>query len=653
MPFLRTWLIPRVSFWVVWTIWLWLLQSFVLAWAASANFPVLLAIVGPPLLITLIGSHLARNPKESPSSLFWKGATVSCLLGIFAGVFFASIDSIKAVMSGFEILIAALALCGFMVVRGGGVKRVKVTQGELFDRVQAIARQTGVSGVSVHRVVVITTPSNAAAAFAQRTGAILLTDRLLRVLSRRETDAVIAHEAAHLRRNQRFVLSLLPLSAGLAVLIANLWPNLKTTAPFWPILTVLLWRALRRRMEYDADATAIHATRDPESLISALTRISRASELPLHWGNLAGIFIGHPPMTARFRAIGRRSGISASRIEEIISTASTVPPLPGYDSPVPEPAPLDSAILATYRDRLTKQMGTLATLFPIVAGIAASYLARFWPAELAGVIAFATASIIATMFLYWIAYEVTVGSARRNLRRQLDGAAQHGAAQAGGYFVGLSTSAEPRYFDGMYHYDLGVVRIAGATLDFVGTRGAFSIASSQVRKIWLAAGPPHWTPRKVVCLEYGLDETDPCGIISLQSMERWFWPGTTSAASQLFRTLTQWSENPAVPDVPAVTNVTANVVAPPQVSGAILPPITLGQLWKPIAGACLYSFCGGWLFTTFQTPSLAGIFTPLFAPVVASALMLFAYAPQLERTPPRSANPAKTSSPPSAYPSTE
>jgi Zn-dependent protease with chaperone function len=628
---------PRIGFWIFWTAWLWLLQSFVLEWAASANLPVLLIIVGLPLLITWIGSRLARNPKESPSSLFWKGAIVSCLLGIFAGVVFASIDSIRGVMSGVEILIATLAFCGYMVVRGGGVKRIKVTQGELFDRVQAIARW---AGVSVNRIVVITTPSNAAGAFAHHTGAILLTDRLLRVLSRRETDAVIAHEAAHLCRHQRFVLSLLPLSAGMAILVANLWPGAKTTAPFWPILTVLLWRALRRTMEYDADATAIRATRDPESLISALTRISRVSDLPLHWGKLAGIFIGHPPMTARFRAIGRRSGISASRIEEIVSMANTVPALPGYDSPVPEPAPLDSAILAAYRDRLSKQLRTLATLFPIVAGIAAAYLARFWLAELAGGIAFATASIIAAMFLYWIAYEVTVGSARQKLRRQLDG-----SALPGGYFVGLSTAAEPRVFDGMYHYDLGIVRMNGAALHFVGARGSFSIASSQVHKIWLAAGPPHWTPRKVVCLEYQLGEASLHSVVSLQSMDRWFWPWTTSAANQLFQILTKWSENPAAS--------AAEMIPPPQVSGTILPPIRFAQLAKPIATACLYSLCGSSFLSALPPMSVAGIFTPFFAPVVAAALMLFAYAPQLERTPPRSSNPAKTSSPPSAYPSTE
>src|SRR5262245_32350306 len=329
MGFVRTWLIPRVAFWIVWTVWLWCLQSFLLdEWKELPPYLTLVLVVGPPLLFTGIGSRLAKNPLDSPSTLFWKGATVSCLLGVFANV-----ALIKQINDGVELLIGATLLCGYMAIRPGGVNRIEVKQGVLFERVQAIARWTG---VSVGRVIVFTTPRNSPSAFAHRMGAILLSDRLVRILSQREADAVIAHEAAHLRPNQKLLIALAPLTAAILVPIASFWPNVMATAPFWPIIAVLMWRALRRMQEYDADATAIRILRDPESLITALARLSSTAGLPLHWGRAAGIFISHPPMTARFRSIARKAGLSSSRVDELVEMASEVPAMPGYISPFEE-----------------------------------------------------------------------------------------------------------------------------------------------------------------------------------------------------------------------------------------------------------------------------------------------------------------------------
>ena len=43
---------PRVAYWLLWTAWLWCLQSFLLARVESwPRFAVLLYIVGPPVLV--------------------------------------------------------------------------------------------------------------------------------------------------------------------------------------------------------------------------------------------------------------------------------------------------------------------------------------------------------------------------------------------------------------------------------------------------------------------------------------------------------------------------------------------------------------------------------------------------------------------------
>ena len=606
MAFVRTWLVPRVAYWLSWTAWLWCIQSFLLArLEALPGHVALLYIVGPPVAIAWIGSRLATNPLDLPNALFWKGAALSCLLGAFAGLFL-----LRGMGWGPQFLICVALICGYLGLRGPALKKVAIQQGELFDRARFIAQR---SGVTLRQLVVFKSSRDLPTAFAQRaTGSILLSDRLLRLLSRRETEAVIAHEAAHLHPAQQFMVSVVPVAVGLTILAASLFTQVKTWIPLVPILSVLLWRALRRRHEYDADWNAVRATGDPEALITALTRVSEATGMPLDWGPAAGLFLPHPPMTARFRSLARKAGIAPARVEEIVSSA--IPPLPGFASPFTE-APSDDGILSIHKDRLSKRMTLLSKGFPILAGAAFIAVERALEPDAFTLMAHAVAWIAGAMVTFWIAYEVIAGSERRRLRDQLPD-----AHRLGGYFAGLSTAAQPRYFDRLYHYDLGMVRMDGGSLRFDGTRCSFSLGNADVRRVWLAQGPRHWTPRKIVCVEYQLDG-GKTGVVSLQSLERWFWPGTSAAAQALFAALTLWSKNGEPPGVPTSP--------PPQIAGAIVPRIGLRAVWKSMNVPCLVSMCLGFLIV--QIPSLEpqGISMSFAAPVMTGALIFFILAPHV------------------------
>src|SRR5262249_44455263 len=139
----------------------------------------ILLIVAPPILITWIATRLVKNRFETASALFWKGAAASCLLGAFA-----NFCLMNPVDGGIEVPLIAFLLCAYMMRRSAAVKRVELKQGPLFERVPAIAHR---ASVSVNRLLVFTSPRNTPQAFAHRMGAILLSDRLLRVLSRQET----------------------------------------------------------------------------------------------------------------------------------------------------------------------------------------------------------------------------------------------------------------------------------------------------------------------------------------------------------------------------------------------------------------------------------------------------------------------------------
>ncbi len=611
--FIRAWLLPRVAFWAIWTAWLWFLDAFLLQrWAASAGPATFLFIVAPPLILTWAGSRLATNPLESPAAVFWKGAAVSCLLGAFANLFILP-PMASDTFAGTGLLILAFFLSGFMAIRGSGIRKLEIKGGDLFERAQAIARRTGIPAT---RVLVFTSPRDTPAAFSQRTGAILLADRLLRILSRRETDAVIAHELAHMRPIQRTLVTAVPLLAGVAVFISAIFPAAKSTAPFWPIAAVLLWRAIRRVQEFDADAASIRATGDPEALITALARISHVTEMPFHWGRAAGLFLSHPPMTARFRAIARRGGIDVARLDQVVAAAAVVPPLPGYASPFSESVAPVTGILAEHHERLKKRMALLSKLLPIVAGVALPVTARSWDLDFTGWIALTAAWIAACMLLHWVLYECVVGSERGRLYDRLPG-----RRDESGYFVGLSTAAEPRVFDGAYHYDLGIAKIDGAALVFEGARCSFTLASGQVRRVWLADGPRHWTPRKTVCIEYRSSES--IGVVSLQSMQRWFWPASTAAAGRLLSAVRAWSEN---------TGDVAATVLPPQVIGTAVPVVLLYSAWKPVQTFAMISLAASWTISAMATPNLSELFAPFSAAIVTAALVLFTLAPHLQRS---------------------
>jgi Zn-dependent protease with chaperone function len=609
---IRAWLVPRVAFWVIWTGWLCCLQFLLKEWIAGLPARALIA-AAPMLVITWIGSRGAKEPFDTSASLLWKGAAVSFLLGVFANVFVAN------PVDGSMIACAvAAAACIYMWVRGMKVRRIELRQGDLFDAIQAIARRMG---VTIGRVIVYTSPKNTPAAFAHRQGAVVFSDGLLRLLSRHEIDAVAAHEAAHLRPFQKMMLVPFSFLAGALLFVSVLWPAVLVTAPLWPLGVLLLWRAIRRRMEFDADANAIRAS-SAELLITALTRVHKASGLPMHWNRAASLFMSHPPMTARFRAIARRAGLSASRVDELVSTANSVPALPGYGSPFDTAPPADASAMAAHRDRLGKQMVVLSWGFPIAAGISATLIARFWSSDFGLTAAWTVFAIL----LYYVLYEVVVGSERRRVRDRIPD------QRPGGYFVGIGTAAEPRYYDNAYHYDLGMVSVDGGTLDYKGARCAFSVSASQVRRVWAVQGPPHWTPRIAVCVEYENDAGNPA-VLSMQSFDRWFWPATSQASRKLLEAVRRWSESAAAD---------GSTVAPPQVNGVVIPPFRLRRAAKWIEISCGVSLCGSWMIFS-SSPDMNALIEPYLAPLVTLALVLFVLAPQMRRSGARQAESRRSS----------
>jgi heat shock protein HtpX len=156
-----------------------------------------------------------------------------------------------------------------------------------------LARRAGLP--SVPRLYVIPSATlNAFATGTRSSASIALTEGMLRRLELHEIAAVLAHEIAHVRNNDLWVMSLADMMSRLTRLMSLLAVFLffvtlplsfagGQAVPWFAILLLylapavasLLQLALSRSREYDADLGAAILTGTPASLISALHKLER------------------------------------------------------------------------------------------------------------------------------------------------------------------------------------------------------------------------------------------------------------------------------------------------------------------------------------------------------------------------------------------
>ena len=119
--------------------------------------------------------------------------------------------------------------------------------------------------------------------------AIILTEGLLRRMTRDEVAGILAHEVAHIRNNDAWTMSWAAALhrsiewtslTGLALLRAQHsgTPDSRPLAALLraaPSIAQLLRLALSRTRELDADATALELTGDVRALIDALDKLER------------------------------------------------------------------------------------------------------------------------------------------------------------------------------------------------------------------------------------------------------------------------------------------------------------------------------------------------------------------------------------------
>jgi heat shock protein HtpX len=242
-----------------------------------------------------------------------------------------------------------------IAMKMAGAREVSESEApQLHDMVARLARKFG---LPKPRVAVV--ESDAPNAFATgrnaRNGLVAVTTGILRVLDRRELEAVLAHELGHIRNRDVLVSTVAATIAGAVTMVAQLGQFAMVFGGahgdddedgggllggllmifLAPVAATIIQLAVSRSREHGADRTGAEVGGDPEALASALEKLEAysrriplpvnpaASHLfivkPLTGFSVQNLFSTHPPTAERVARLrwmarqGLRSPSAASR----------------------------------------------------------------------------------------------------------------------------------------------------------------------------------------------------------------------------------------------------------------------------------------------------------------------------------------------------
>jgi Zn-dependent protease with chaperone function len=387
-----------------------------------------------------------------------------------------------------------------------------VADGELTARMAAIAQTAGAKLRGVY--VLRNRLAEEVNAFASSQGVIILTHGLVERLPRRELDAVIAHEAGHLRGKHigiqstvfwAIILFQVPAMALLHSVVSL--PDWFPMALLFPVIYTLIVAQVSQRHEFDADLQAARITRDPEAVIAALARLSRIKNSPLDWGGIQGSILTHPSMKKRVLAVAQSSGMTAERAlallanPDLLATYETAPSEtnPGETAPgavpvsayYPLPAEFHSAepvfnSAAVQSYAFWASWGTNVALVALLVAAAMAAQWFLWPGR--AVLVFLSFIPAAA----W-AYLRIANSADRQFYRVLrNRIAQRLPHSKDAIFVGLLPGNRVQMVAGLYQWDMGFLSFTPGWMTYGGERTRFSISRGAVSTIAVQAGPAAW-----------------------------------------------------------------------------------------------------------------------------------------------------------------
>jgi Zn-dependent protease with chaperone function len=484
------------------------------------------------------------------------------------------------------------------VLRSRQMTPQAITSGELRDRIFALAERAGVKLGQIY--LLPAGKFRAANAFAMTGNNVLLTDYLLEHLSKREIDAVMAHELGHLRHRHPVRLS----RAGLLsiVLPGVAYIGLYRVSPvfvhsgaiLFPLMIVLgmlLTYRLSRRYERVADSEAVQLTADAPAMIAALGKISRLNRVPLEWGR-GEAMLTHPSTLRRAEALAQQGHVPTERLPDLLAgTLSDTERYQALPTGIGGEGPLFSTMLkarwlqsnawiSVWITILTPALFALADrAVPVPAPISWIY----WPAGL-----------VATLALLLLTEDRFAARRFPELGRKLAARlAYEGIPPPGteGYFVQFAPAAQPASYEGFTNWDVGLLILTGDRLCYVGEQTRFALRRTHIIDVRIGPGAPGLQPSPTLYVTWRDPVLSIDYTFNLRSGDAPTRRGISRATVALTERVKAWRQEPDRPGLlpPAL----AELSTPERQSVTSIPlrdlvrlPLLLRLIWLKTLLAC-------------------------------------------------------------------
>ena len=383
-----------------------------------------------------------------------------------------------------------------------------VSSGELRDRIFELAHKAGVPVKQIY--VLPDSTSQLSNALASSSNAVMITASLLKHLSKREVDSIMAHELGHLKEKHPQVRGYITLGA---IFVTNIvaWAmssliNLPRSGPVifsLALLTsILIMHFVSRSNERHADAIAISLTGDPESFISGLAKLCRLNLMPLNSGSWGQSLESHPRSLKRLQDIARTHGISEQRFQELLDAPFTAEG--GYSTLNAEDAP-GRAFSSDYKRKRLSQVVLAMLAMLLLLPVAVSLLLAQMPLQGWSKWAAYAGGAVITFGLYLIEKNfVTTRGYRRPAQAVRHKLEQQGFGDAGreGVFVGLGPAAQTQKYENCLFWDAGVLWLTADKLYYIGEETRFGLERGHIAKIYWHNSRAEWLADRSLVVEW-------------------------------------------------------------------------------------------------------------------------------------------------------
>jgi len=544
----------------------------------------------PPAILWLLCFRISHPVQQKLRGLHWtkRELTLQALYSALAGLFpFALFLTGLRVMGtgGFRsamfwwvgaFLLRVVAAQALLKITG--MQPQALSSGDLRDRAFRMAERLGVKLQQVY--LIPSGKGQMANAFARTNNTISFTDFLLKRMSQREVDYVMAHELTHLKLKHPaklgyaylggLLLGMLAVGASTPLLHGSFVANYGLMLVIISIFPYF-WS---RRFEYSADAGAVATTGDPRAAISALFKLSELNMMPIHWSKWSEKWLTHPSSLRRARAIAKKAGIPSEEIPAIAREGAAET----HSYAVPAGAAPGDKVHSTQRTKsLTMKLSFaligLLAFVPSLFCLAAMHFAP--PVKWIFFAAAGPATLLSVLLLsnYWPL--LTRGKLISALNKKLADQGIQAAAWSG-TFVGFAPAAAPRIYSGTANWDIGQLFLRSDRLCYCGEEARFALRQDQISAIKLAGGLPALIPHKRIYIAWKDNGRGSCGVFNIVCGNPNSALHANKLNTELERRLRAWWKTPPVtrPLPPQLAELTS-----PEVR-AVTSHIP-GERWKP------------------------------------------------------------------------